>query len=82
MATQQAVNAGSHFCRDCGGPVQPQAGMSWCANTTTTGTQQDPKDVCQNLTKHSRQYCEHCGRPISGPIRCPNPQCNQPPTNP
>ncbi len=49
MATQQAVNSGSQFCRDCGGPVQPQAGLSWCANTTTSGSQQDPKDVCQNL---------------------------------
>jgi hypothetical protein len=38
--------------------------------------------MCQNLTMHTRQFCEHCGRPISGPIRCPNPQCNLPPANP
>jgi hypothetical protein len=37
MAAQQAVNAGSHFCRDCGGPVEPRSGLSWCANTTTVG---------------------------------------------
>jgi hypothetical protein len=80
MATQQAVNGGSQFCRDCGGPIQPQGGLSWCTNTTTNGIQQDPKDVCQNLTKRDRQFCEHCGNPVVGPVQCGS--CHQPPTNP
>jgi hypothetical protein len=80
MATQQAVNAGSNYCRDCGGPIKPRDELAWCENITTSGSQQDPKDVCENLTKHTRRFCEHCGQAIAGPIRCQN--CNLPPTNP
>jgi hypothetical protein len=68
------------FCRDCGGPTTRIDRTATCDNTTTRGQQQDPKDVCRNLTMHDRQFCEHCGQAVVGLQRCP--RCQNPPTSP
>lgn len=78
MATMQAVNAGSGFCRDCGGRITSRGGLAWCENTTTVGSQQEPKDRCQNLSKLTRRYCEHCGQAVQG-LRY---SCGHEPTHP
>lgn len=80
MATSKAVNAGSVYCRDCGGPVERREGYSWCENTPAGGKQLAPKSDCQNFTMHDRAYCEHCAFPIGGPQVCT--QCKRPPTTP
>ena len=80
MATQNAVNAGSRFCRDCGGPVAVRDEFVWCENTTTQGTQKAGKDVCRNLTAQTRLFCEHCGACIKGPVACG--VCDRPATRP
>lgn len=70
MATTAPVNAGSHFCRDCGGPVVPGHPFGWCANSTTQGQQQIPQDRCENLGRQRRRFCEHCGLPVNGVQDC------------
>ena len=74
MATKMAVNAGSKFCRDCGGPIRPGGSYAYCANTS-------PKADCLNLRAAQRVHCEHCGALTNhGP--CPNPKCRLPPLVP
>jgi hypothetical protein len=70
MATSAAVNAGSRFCRDCGGPITERGGLSWCENTTTQGEQQFSQDRCENLGRQRRRFCEHCGRRVNGVQPC------------
>jgi len=70
MATGAAVNAGSRFCRACGGPITERGGFAWCANTTTHGEQQVPQDSCENLGRHRRRFCEQCGLPVDGLQPC------------
>lgn len=70
MATKAAVNAGSKFCRDCGGPIPPAELVAWCPNTTTHGHQQISQDHCRNLSRDERRFCEECGQPVSGIIPC------------
>jgi hypothetical protein len=70
MATSAAVNAGSHFCRDCGGPITERGGLAWCENTTTQGQQQIPQDRCDNLGRQRRRFCEECGLAVNGVLPC------------
>lgn len=70
MATTAAVNAGSHFCRDCGGPITERGGLAWCENTTTHGQQQVPQDRCENLGRLRRRFCEECALPVDGEQPC------------
>lgn len=71
MATSAAVNAGSLFCRDCGGQITERGGLAWCENTTTVGKQQIAQDRCQNLGRLGRRFCEECGLPVNGVQPCP-----------
>jgi hypothetical protein len=81
MATSRAVNAGSEFCRDCGGPITERGEFAWCENTADGREQVIPKDDCRNLTMHDRLFCEHCRAAMTGvPQRCLN--CGRPPTRP
>jgi hypothetical protein len=73
MATRAAVNAGSRFCRDCGGPITERGGFAWCENGA-------PQDVCANSTRIDRRFCEHCGEADPGPGACTH--CGQRSTNP
>jgi hypothetical protein len=61
MATPGAVNSGSKFCRDCGGPVTTRGGFQWCENT-------DPKPKCELLPRTRRNFCEWCGEPVKLPV--------------
>jgi hypothetical protein len=70
MATTAAVNVGSQFCRDCGGPITERGGLAWCENTTTQGQQQIPQDRCENLGRQHRRFCEQCGLPVNGIQPC------------
>ena len=70
MATSAAVNGGSKFCRDCGGPITERGGLAWCENTTTHGQQKDRKDRCDNLGRERRRFCEQCGKPVQGVQPC------------
>jgi hypothetical protein len=82
MATRRNVNAGSVFCRDCGGPTVTAGGVSACPNTTTQGTQQVAQDVCENLAWQRRRFCEHCGLLAGNGAQCTNPPCGLPPLRP
>lgn len=70
MVTTAAVNAGSSYCRDCGGPVTERGRLAWCENTTRMGTQQVRQDRCENLGRQRRRFCEQCGRPVNGVQPC------------
>ena len=71
MATSFNLNAKSKFCRDCGGPTTVFPGAVICENTTTKGTQKEPKDVCEPLSRNRRNFCEHCGERVDRiPVCC------------
>ena len=72
MAGPFAVRNGGDFCRDCGGPMTRLADEAYCENTTTQGTQQEPKDVCQALGREARLFCEFSGTRVApGQTVCP-----------
>lgn len=73
MATDKAVNRGSKFCRHCGLPTVTKGNLTWCDNGRGSVH-------CDNLTMHSRLFCEHCGHATQGPGKCPN--CKKAPTKP
>ena len=78
MATDRNVADGSQWCRACGGRTTPPVGgYTTCANRTSGGLQQSPRDFCENLGPQGRDYCEHCGKPVRGAITCTN--CGLPP---
>ena len=64
MASNFLMRNDSKFCRDCGGPLTPLGDAAYCDNTTTRGTQQDPKDICKPLGRETRLFCEFCGEPL------------------
>lgn len=70
MASTSAVNAGSQFCRDCGGTITERGGLAWCENTTANGDAVDPKDICRTLRRSERNYCEYCREPVEGEAPC------------
>lgn len=72
MATRRAVNSGSGFCRDCGGQITTRESFAWCENTTIVDHQQEAKDLCENLTRFNRRFCEHCGSRVVGVEVCGN----------
>lgn len=78
MATAHAVNAGSKYCRACGGPIESRGGLAWCVNRPDLGTQKVPLERCANLSKQKRRFCEHCGDRVDG-LRAP---CGHQPTHP
>ena len=72
MAGSFAVRNGGGFCRDCGGPMTRLADEAYCENTTTQGTQHEPKDECRPLSRETRLFCEFCGTQVSlGQTGCP-----------
>lgn len=74
MATAHPIkNRDAKFCRDCGGPLTALfEDYKICANTTTNGTQQEPKDVCESLSRERRLFCEFCGCRVGNGITvCP-----------
>jgi len=73
MATDRPVSAGSNNCRDCGEKITSFAGQDFCKNKS-------PKLHCRNLLASDRLFCEHCGKPVSGPRTCQH--CNRPPRFP
>lgn len=72
MATTSAVNAGSTFCRDCGGSITERGGLAWCENTTEHGNAIDPKDHCETLGRRRRLFCEQCQCRLANEGVCPN----------
>lgn len=66
-------NRDARYCRDCGGPLTTLfESYKICENTTTKGTQQDPKDICESLSRDHRVFCEYCGcRVGKGATVCP-----------
>ncbi len=74
MATAHPIkNRDAHFCRDCGGLLTVLfEDYKICENTTTKGTQQDPKDRCESLPRERRIFCEYCGWRVGmGETVCP-----------
>jgi hypothetical protein len=67
MATPGAVNSGSNFCRDRGGPTTTRGGFQWCENT-------QPKLKCELLGRTKRKFCEWCGKPVALPV-CYSAEC-------
>lgn len=70
-------NGDAEYCRDCGGLLKKVfEDYRICENTITNGQQQDPKDVCESLSRKRRLFCEFDGKPLAlGQTVCP--QCNQ-----
>ena len=67
MAFPQPIkNGDAKFCRDCGGPLKAIfEDYRICENKTTTGQQQDPKDVCEYLNGERRLFCEFDGQRLT-----------------